>query len=219
MITSKNRPLAGDYSGDLAKSYIERRFASSNRMRRIHLREANFARETAKLLESNSLILDVPCGSGRFTSVFTQSGFVCSIDLSEDMLKEAKEGASDEHRGAFVKASALDIPVADSSVDLFFCMRLIHHFGDPETRKRLLCEIARVSKRWVAISFYRKESWRYYRKILFGKKISGQPITMELFEHEAMECGLTVVNMQPSKPQAYLDSSFQTLVLLEKVID
>lgn len=211
-----NNHLAGNYSGEAAKTYRQRRFESSGRMKKLHNAEMSFAENLLHRVDSNDVVLDIPCGSGRFTSLFGKTNYVYSVDLSEDMLNEARKGVSPGFKGKFILANALDIPLADASVDISFCMRLLHHIGDPEIRKQVLCELGRVSKRWVAVSFYRKESYRYYRKKLFGKKISGQPIAMDLFAKEALECGLCLVDLMPKKPLAFFNASAQTLVLFEK---
>lgn len=209
--------LAGDYSGEAAKTYQQRRFKSSRRMQRLHSMEMSFAEKLLHRVGPNSVILDIPCGSGRFTNLFGRTNYVVSVDISEDMLSEARQVVPPEFNGEFILASTFDIPLADTSVDMVFCMRLLHHISEPELRKQILCEIKRISRQWVAVSFYRKESYRYYRKKLLRKKISGQPITMDLFEKETLECGFQIVDLIPKKPMAFLNASYQTLVLLKKL--
>lgn len=210
--------LAGDYSGDAAATYMERRFESSGRMQKLHAMENTFAEELLLRVGTDAVIIDVPCGSGRFTKLFSSSKYLYSMDISQDMLTEAGNAVPEEFNGEFVLASATDIPLEDGVVDLAFCMRLLHHIAEADVRKQILNELYRVSRRWVATSFYRKESYRYYKKKLLGKKVSGQPISMSQFEQEALECGLRLVDMNPKKPMAYFNASAQTVVLLEKVV-
>ncbi len=217
MQEKSNNHLAGDYSGESAATYRKRRFESSGRMQKLHAMEAGFAENLLHKVGSDAVIVDIPCGSGRFTKLFTKSKYLFSMDISQDMLAEAKHAAPEGFNGEFVLASATDIPLSDESVDLTFCMRLLHHLAEPDIRKQVLSELRRISKRWVAVSFYRKESYRYYKKKLFGKKISGQPLAMNHFEQEALECGLRIVNVIPKKPMAFLNGSAQTLVLFEKI--
>jgi len=217
MNEENKKHLAGDYSGEAAKTYRKRRFESSGRMQKLHMLEMDFAENVLHRVGPDAVILDVPCGSGRFTKLFGGSKYLFSVDITKDMLSEAKKGVPPGFNGEFILASASDIPLADDSVDLAFCMRLLHHVGEPGIRKQVLSELERISRKWVAVSFYRKESYRYYRKKLFGKKISGRPMAIDLFEKEALECGLRVVDMIPKKPMAYLNASAQTLVLFEKV--
>ncbi len=217
MSKDNKQDLAGDYSGVSAETYQKRRFESSVRMQKLHARENAFAEELLQRVGPDAVIVDVPCGSGRFTKLFSNSKYLFSIDISADMLEQAKKEAAPSFNGEFILASATDIPLADVSVDLAFCMRLLHHVGDSGVRKKILQELCRISRRWVMTTFYRKESYRYYRKRLLGKKVSGQPITINQFEQEALECGLRVVQMNPKKPLAYMDASTQTMVLLEKI--
>ena len=215
MNTNDTQGIAGDYSGDKAKTYFQRRFESSSRMRRLHQLEMEFAKRALHLAGPDPVVLDMPCGSGRFLSAFSSAKKIYGIDLSEDMLVEAKKNAPQASECVFMQGSATQIPIADNSVDLVFCMRLLHHVGDSEIRNQIFRELARVTRRWVATSFYRKESIRYYRKFLLGKKVSGQPIKTDLFLNEALECGLKLVDITPKKSMAYLNSSSQTLVLFE----
>jgi len=215
MSTNDSNHLAGDYSGGSAKTYIDRRFGSSPRLQRLHQIEFDFIRSTVEQLPTDSVVLDVPCGSGRLSPALCKAGQVYSIDLSADMLKEAKENKPAEYNGDFILASAMSIPLRDKSVDLAVCMRLFHHIGDPDSRRQLFNELARVSRSRVVTSFYRTESYRYYKKRLFGKKISGQPVSSDCFRQEAQACGLRTIKMIPEKPGAWLNASYQTLVLLE----
>lgn len=215
MSTNEGKHLAGDYSARRAKTYIERRFGSSPRLQRLHQLEFAFVLSVVEQLTPGSVVLDVPCGSGRLSPAFCTAGRTYGIDLSADMLREAKEHKPAEYKGDFILASAMNIPLPDKSVDLAVCMRLFHHIGDPEARRQLFRELSRVSRHRVVTSFYRKESYRYYKKRLFGKKASGQPVSVDCFLQEARECGLHMIKIIPEKPRAWLDASFQTLVLFE----
>lgn len=217
MQEKSNNHLAGDYSGEAAATYHERRFESSGRMRKLHAMETSFANNLQQIVGSDAVVIDIPCGSGRFTNLLSAFKYLYSMDLSQDMLTEAENAAPEGLNGEFVLASATEIPLDDKSVDLAFCMRLLHHIAEPDVRKQILSELYRVSRRWVATSFYRKESYRFYKKRLLGKKVSGQPISISQFEQEALECGLRLVDINPKKPMAYFNASAQTVVLLEKV--
>ena len=184
-------------------------------MHRLNEVEMTFARALALRVGPEGSVIDVPCGSGRFTEVFAGAKYLYSADLSEDMLDVARENAPPGLRGEFIQASAMEIPLPDKCVDLAFCMRLFHHIGDPAVRDQLFAELVRLSRRWVAVSFYRTGSYRYYRKRLMGRRLSGQPIPIQAFVDEAASHGLRLVSVAPSGLAGFFNRSAQTLALFE----
>lgn len=215
MTSDSDKHLAGDYSGSRADSYHCRRFDGSARMRKLNEIEMAFARLVAQKVGPDGVVIDVPCGAGRFTEVFSGCKYVYSVDLSQDMLAVASANAPAGLRGEFIKASALEIPLQDKTVDLAFCMRLFHHLGNPETRGQLFRELTRLSRQWVAVSFYRTGSYRYFRKRLMRRKLSGQPVPTSVFVAEAERHGLRLVSLEPHGVGAFLKGSAQTLALFQ----
>jgi ubiquinone/menaquinone biosynthesis C-methylase UbiE len=76
------------------------------------------------------LIVDVGCGTGRFTGSLSEKfgARVIGIDPSERMLAEArrKGGAQVE----FMQASAERLPLDDGCADLIFMSMMLHHLHD-----------------------------------------------------------------------------------------
>ena len=66
-----------------------------------------------------------------------------------------------------------------------------------EIRLNALKELARISNRYVAISFYNKNSLRYYWRKMLGKKIRGNYITFDNIAGLAKKIGLEVVERFP----------------------
>lgn len=98
--------------------------------------------------------LDLPCGTGRFWHTFTNSGVrrLLAADGSAGMLQVATQqpGCKPE----VLASSAFHIALADDCVDFAACLRFYHHLGRAEDRARLLAELRRVSRRFVAISLW-----------------------------------------------------------------
>lgn len=129
-------------------------------------------RLVAALLTSCQLqhgsLLDVPCGFGRFTPLFARLGIQATgADVSGDMVRLARSQQVPEGRGRWLHTNILALPFADNSFDCVFCVRLLHHRFSAEERLRLVGELARVSRRFVLVSFYRTavlhtlaRSWR-----------------------------------------------------------
>jgi ubiquinone/menaquinone biosynthesis C-methylase UbiE len=77
-------------------------------------------------------ILDLGCGTGRFTgSLATRFGTeVIGLDPSTRMLRQAVAKAGPTVRHAIARGE--DIPLPDGSVDLVFMSMVFHHFAYPE---------------------------------------------------------------------------------------
>lgn len=93
-------------------------------------------------------ILDVACGTGLYTRRFARAaaqGRVLGVDVSRPMLERATRLARKRRlcSAAFVRASALDLPCFDASVDAVNCCGALYLFEDPG---RAVAEFARVIK-------------------------------------------------------------------------
>ena len=101
-------------------------------------------------------VLDVPCGYSRFAPVYARLGITAiGADVSYDMVHLA--AANDAQSGSERRlcANVLALPFIDSVFDSVLCIRLLHHRYSDAERQHILCELARVSRRFVIISFYR----------------------------------------------------------------
>jgi ubiquinone/menaquinone biosynthesis C-methylase UbiE len=77
-------------------------------------------------------ILDLGCGTGRFTSALAEyfDAEAIGVDPSAKMLSHALAKPSPE-RVRYLRASGESIPLASASVDLVFMSMVFHHFVDP----------------------------------------------------------------------------------------
>ena len=195
-----------------AQNYNENRFNRSDRMRRLNKIETHFVSETVKNIpHKNNFHIDIPCGSGRLSNALSEFGKhnYLGIDLSEDMLSEAQRTHPELK---YLLGNVFEIPANSNTADIVLCMRLLHHFDLPEKRIQILRELARVSKKWVAVSFYRNECFRNISKRLRGRPVAGKPIAVKTFFAEAAEVEL----VKRKIVCGWLTGSAQTLVLLEK---
>lgn len=99
----------------------------------------------------------MPCGAGRFWQTFSDAGAreLIAMDLSPGMLAEAAAaGLPEGLNGLLIQSDAFRIPLARNTVDFVACMRFAHHLSMPEYRSRLLAELARVSRRYLAVSVW-----------------------------------------------------------------
>ncbi|HEV8325127.1 MAG TPA: methyltransferase domain-containing protein [Myxococcota bacterium] len=99
--------------------------------------------EVVRLCEParRALVVDLGCGPGNYTRALWHGGAatVVGVDLSPVML--ARAASSGGEGLCFVRASAMDLPFADASVDAVCCAGALHLFDDPD---RAMREIARV---------------------------------------------------------------------------
>ncbi len=109
-------------------------------------------------------LLDLPCGTGRFTGPLAERGYVVSgADISAEMIRRATaKPAPAGGVAGFVQADAEALPFCDASVDCVMSMRFMLHLDAP-ARVRVLRELARVSRRWLIVDYRHRYSLRYAR--------------------------------------------------------
>ena len=134
------------------------------------------------------------------------------IDRDSSMLKILEERHCLGDNDQLMEGDITSIPLDDNSVDLCFSMRLFHHIDSEELVLKVIKELARVSKKYVAFSFYNKNCWRYFSKAIRKKKTTGYYYSFELIKNFAMECGLILVETNASHNLI----EQQCLILFEK---
>lgn len=103
-------------------------------------------------LPAGSSVLDLPCGTGRFTGWLTERGYrVLSADRAERMLAEARRKGGPGQL-ALLRVDAERLPLADASVDAVLMVRFLHLVGPKEARLRIFAELARVTRQRVVLS-------------------------------------------------------------------
>jgi SAM-dependent methyltransferase len=159
-------------------------------------------------------VLDAPCGYGRFSTLFADRGvqIICA-DVSAAMVGRARERVAEEgRRGMYVVMDIRHLPFKDDSVEATFTMRLFHHGFAREQMGEILAELARVSHRWVILSYYRS-NWLHglFRRLKgFSSRI--RMMTDKEFEAETARAPLVVRSRRP----VILFLHAQTMVVLEK---
>lgn len=86
-------------------------------------------------------MLELGCGTGHWTNIFTQKGFsVSAMDISDEMLKYAKQK---NINAKFLKANSEDIPFPDNSFSNVSFITMIEFVND---QNKVFKEIYRVLK-------------------------------------------------------------------------
>ncbi|ELZ20308.1 methylase involved in ubiquinone/menaquinone biosynthesis [Halosimplex carlsbadense 2-9-1] len=106
-------------------------------------------------------ILEIACGTGRFSVMLAQQGAdVVGLDISAPMLGEgrrkARQAGVDDHL-EFLRGDAARLPFPDDHFDSVFAIRFFHLVDEP---KRYLRELARVSSDQVVFETYNRFSGR-----------------------------------------------------------
>ncbi|HEX6810876.1 MAG TPA: class I SAM-dependent methyltransferase [Planctomycetota bacterium] len=119
-------------------------------------------------------ILDLPCGHGRLADLMKRHcNRLIEADWSFTMVSLNQRDHGTDQRG-YMRASALEIPLADRSVDVAVSFRLSHHLETQELRERHLRELFRIAKRTVIVTWFSatslKNLLRRVRVVLAGKK-------------------------------------------------
>ena len=160
-------------SGSVADDYDFHRFSSPERQKR-NARKWAAIRKALSLTTGVRTILDLPCGTGRFTGGLSREGFqVIGSDISLEMLGKAAgvpqpQGDKSCAVLGYLQANAEHLPLRSDSLDCVVSIRFMMHV-DPATRVRMLREFHRVSRRWVIVDYRHKYTFRYVLTHTFGK--------------------------------------------------
>jgi ubiquinone/menaquinone biosynthesis C-methylase UbiE len=150
-----------DLTIELARNYEDIRFAQGFIMKRINKGEKKYAQRLFDMVGSSAHIIDIPCGNGRFFKIFSNAKKLTMVDFSVNMLKRVKEKYNISENVQLIQSDISSVPLPNNSADLCFCMRLFHHMKDDIVRLGALKELARISRKYVALSFYTKSCLRY----------------------------------------------------------
>jgi SAM-dependent methyltransferase len=161
-------------SAAVAEDYDFHRFSSPERQKR-NARKWAAIRKALSATTGVRTILDLPCGTGRFTGGLAREGYeVIGSDISMEMLAKAAKievqlppNAPGAVRG-YLQANGEHLPLKNDSLDCVVCIRFMMHV-DEATRVRILTEFARVSRRWVIVDYRHKYTFRYVLSHTFGK--------------------------------------------------
>ena len=108
------------------------------------------------------VVLDLPCGTGRFWPAIMNSGAhtIIAADNSDGMLNVARESslAFAEHlqrqQIQLLNTSIFDIALSDNAVDAISCMRFFHHLALHRDRLLALRELRRVTRSHLLVSLW-----------------------------------------------------------------
>ena len=155
------------YDEQHAKQYFLKHRSGLSRRLSNH-RDQQLARRALTLAGEPGLVLDLPCGAGRFWPLLAEkpNRVIIGADNSEAMLQTAMSAqpADVVKRVQPLQTSAFDIALPDNAVDSIFCIRLLHHIGEPAHRLAILREFARVSRDSVIVSLWVDGNFKAWKR-------------------------------------------------------
>jgi len=150
-------------------------------------------------------VLDVPCGTGRFSAFLPGLGLrYVGGDASLAMLVEARRKHPDAR---FLALDLARLPFADRSVDLVVCIRLMHLVRDPQLRAAFLREMGRVARVGVIVDFRQRGSLRVWlgnlRHHLGWRKRAPSALSLEQVRAQLDAAGLCATALLPVRRPAW----------------
>ena len=155
-------------------------------------------------LQGNEYVLDIGCGDGRITTEIAQqvpNGHVLGIDISENMINEAKKSFGDIHNLefqcddaiAFTHNNKFDVIVSFSTFhwikDQLSALKNIYQILKPDGQLHITASTPHKSP---ICSVYEREKWQ---KLLHLKEKSYFPKTVEDFTNMLEKCGFKHIDV------------------------
>ncbi|USZ73130.1 class I SAM-dependent methyltransferase [Natronosalvus halobius] len=143
---------------DVAQEYDEKRFSRGGQL--IDRREKAAVLDALGPLEDQD-VLEIACGTGRFTVMLAQEGaHVVGLDISAAMLQQGRRKAKVADVSGtleFLRGDAGRLPFPDDHFDTVVAMRFFHLADDPAA---FLSEMKRVSRERIVFDTFNRFSTR-----------------------------------------------------------
>lgn len=176
------------------------------------------------LPQSEGLVLDIPCGTGRITSMIAEAGYTAiAADISLEMINVARDRFASSPVAFLdsVQVDAVRLPFSDRALVCATAIRFMGHIP-PDVRIEILRELARVSNRYIIVDYSVSHLITNIRRWIenslktknwgFKKNWSWQTIPKHQLDNEFCTAGLQAVRWFP-KARFFSDAS---IVLLER---
>lgn len=164
--------------------------------------EKRAIRKALKQVGAEGKILDLPCGTGRFSRLLGERGYsIVQADVSLEMIQFARErGGSSSWTGGFVRCDAEDLPFRSGSFDSVLCFRFLPHLP-VDARKRALSELARVSRGPLIVDYRYKYAFRSLSRLIRNRLGIARPLrprySFSQISSELGEAGLDLIKWIP----------------------
>ncbi len=187
-------------NAEVAEHYDAERFRGPFRQLRNRRKWAAVQRALAAAQGPLDRLLDLPCGTGRFTAPLAGRSSVVGADISLEMMRVARRaGGARAGVLGFVQADAERLPFPDDAFDCVVSIRFMFHV-DPPTRITILRELGRVAPQ-VVVDYrhrysYRYAKWRVLRAAGLTRR-SLERVSRQSLQAEFRDAGLAVRRIVP----------------------
>lgn len=165
------------YDAEHARQYFEKHQDGLAR-RLSHRRDLQLARKALARAGEPGLVLDLPCGAGRFWPLLAEKAnrVIVGADNSAHMLEVAcsVQPAEVVRRVKPLQTSAFAIELPDNAVDSIFCMRLLHHIAEPAHRLAMPREFHRVTRDSLIVSLWVDGNYKAWKRRRLERRRSAQ---------------------------------------------
>ena len=153
-------------------TYLKKRYRGSQSV--LNYREQRFVGDMlTRISDSLEDVIDLPCGHGRFTPQLRQAAnrrLVCA-DLRHEHIRALVE--AEDPDGTLIETARVDLyerlPFANEEFDLVFNFRFFHHIRNPDHREHVISELARISGRYLIVSYYADSAVHALQKRLWRR--------------------------------------------------
>ena len=147
MCQAHDQRPATAYCGDAADAYDARRFATPQG-RLFGALEWRQLRHATRRLEAHARVLEVGCGTGRFSQHLARRGFsVLATDPSPDMIEVAAEKGASLANMSFRQEEGGNLSFSDATFDFVFAIRVTNQTASEEYALEMVREMIRVARR------------------------------------------------------------------------
>jgi SAM-dependent methyltransferase len=169
------------------------RFRPGGKFEKTHQNEQAALRSLLTAVGPVDLGMDLPAGTGRLTPVLAEfARRVIIADASSVMLEVAREDTR-ALPAEYLLTDAEDIRLPAGAVDVIFCHRFLNHIYHPVLRAKIFAELARVTKRYLIVSYSTpgvRTRLRWWIKSLLGLVSRGsRPVSLSQFMTETAAAG------------------------------
>lgn len=143
-------------------------------------REERVAQQALRIAGEPNLVLDLPCGNGRYWPMLTRHPnrlVLAADDPAESMARpRSTQGVEIAERICVLRTPSFSIDLGENAVDAIFCMRFLHQLEGAERRLEVLREFHRVTRDTLIVSLWvdgNYQAWR--RKRMEHRRASSSP--------------------------------------------
>lgn len=195
--------------GDVADRYDAERWTAGTRRwsnRRKFLAISKALALARRLGGPVRTALDCPCGTGRILPLLAAEQLrVVGSDLSLEMMGQIRRKSLDASAAlrGLVRCDAEGLPYRDNGFDVVLSIRFLFHLPT-DVRRRIVTEMARVSREWLILDYRHKYTLKYAIKRLQWRlglsRREYRRVSMQEITEDFRQAGIEMARILPTFP-------------------